>query len=217
VVHDLVAEFDGSISAEHGIGRLKVGDLERYGDPVALAAMRAIKTALDPAGILNPRGGAARCRVTAQGLASDCVPGDPEHGIEAGEDRMSISRRQMMAGTAGLGAAFAFRPLMAQPESVAGAGFMRTRIGEFEVVALSDGAVQRPLDDAFVRNASLRRCRRRWQRRACRSITSPTASRPSWSSSVGGTSFSTRASPTMGPMGRGFCSTAWRPPGSTPA
>jgi glyoxylase-like metal-dependent hydrolase (beta-lactamase superfamily II) len=68
---------------------------------------------------------------------------------------MSISRRQMMAGTAGLGAAFAFRPLMAQPESVAGEGFMRTRIGEFEVVALSDGAVQRPLDDAFVRNASL--------------------------------------------------------------
>ncbi|WP_158968817.1 FAD-binding oxidoreductase [Chachezhania sediminis] len=53
-VHDLVAEMDGSISAEHGIGRLKVGELERYGDPVKLAAMRAIKAALDPVGIMNP-------------------------------------------------------------------------------------------------------------------------------------------------------------------
>jgi FAD/FMN-containing dehydrogenase len=53
-VHDLVHELGGSISAEHGIGRFKVPDLERYGDPVALAAMRAIKAALDPAGILNP-------------------------------------------------------------------------------------------------------------------------------------------------------------------
>jgi FAD/FMN-containing dehydrogenase len=44
----------GSFSAEHGIGRLKVADLERYGDPARLAAMRAIKTALDPLGILNP-------------------------------------------------------------------------------------------------------------------------------------------------------------------
>ena len=54
VVHDLVHEFDGSVSAEHGIGRLKVGDLERYGDPAKLATMRAIKSALDPAGIMNP-------------------------------------------------------------------------------------------------------------------------------------------------------------------
>ena len=53
-VHDLVHEMEGSVSAEHGIGRLKVDDLERYGDPVKLAAMRAIKDALDPAGILNP-------------------------------------------------------------------------------------------------------------------------------------------------------------------
>jgi FAD/FMN-containing dehydrogenase len=53
-VHDLVAEHGGSFSAEHGIGRLKVGDLERYGDPAKLAAMRAIKAALDPLGILNP-------------------------------------------------------------------------------------------------------------------------------------------------------------------
>ncbi len=53
-VHDLVASLGGSVSAEHGVGRLKVGDLERYGDPAKLAAMRAIKAALDPAGILNP-------------------------------------------------------------------------------------------------------------------------------------------------------------------
>ncbi len=54
LVHDLVHEMDGSVSAEHGIGRLKVDDLERYGDPAKLAAMRAIKAALDPKGILNP-------------------------------------------------------------------------------------------------------------------------------------------------------------------
>lgn len=53
-VHDLVHEFHGSVSAEHGIGRLKVDDLERYGDPAKLQAMRAIKVALDPKGIMNP-------------------------------------------------------------------------------------------------------------------------------------------------------------------
>jgi FAD/FMN-containing dehydrogenase len=53
-IHDLVHEMGGSVSAEHGIGRLKVDDLQRYGDPAKLAAMRAIKAALDPAGIMNP-------------------------------------------------------------------------------------------------------------------------------------------------------------------
>ncbi|MET4128501.1 FAD-binding oxidoreductase [Roseovarius sp. MBR-6] len=53
-LHDLVHEMGGSVSAEHGIGRLKVDDLERYGDPVKLGAMRAIKAALDPLGIMNP-------------------------------------------------------------------------------------------------------------------------------------------------------------------
>lgn len=53
-VHDLVAAAGGSISAEHGIGRLKVEDLERYGDPAKLRAMRALKAALDPFGIMNP-------------------------------------------------------------------------------------------------------------------------------------------------------------------
>lgn len=54
LVHDLVDGLGGSVSAEHGIGRAKVADLERYGDPARLAALRAIKAALDPAGIMNP-------------------------------------------------------------------------------------------------------------------------------------------------------------------
>ncbi len=53
-IHDLVARYDGSFSAEHGIGRLKVGELQRYARPGALAAMRALKRALDPNGIMNP-------------------------------------------------------------------------------------------------------------------------------------------------------------------
>ncbi|WP_294624270.1 FAD-binding oxidoreductase [uncultured Roseovarius sp.] len=54
IVHDLVHAMAGSVSAEHGIGRLKVEDLERYGDAAHLSAMRAIKAALDPKGIMNP-------------------------------------------------------------------------------------------------------------------------------------------------------------------
>jgi len=53
-IHDLVSEFGGSFSAEHGIGRLKVGELERYTSPVELALMRAVKRAFDPHGIMNP-------------------------------------------------------------------------------------------------------------------------------------------------------------------
>jgi FAD/FMN-containing dehydrogenase len=53
-VHDLVAAFGGSFSAEHGIGQLKVTELERYASPVELALMRSIKAALDPRGIMNP-------------------------------------------------------------------------------------------------------------------------------------------------------------------
>lgn len=53
-IHDLVDAFGGSISAEHGIGRHKRDDLVTYGDPAKLSAMRAIKSALDPAGIMNP-------------------------------------------------------------------------------------------------------------------------------------------------------------------
>ena len=53
-VHDLVHELGGSISAEHGVGRTKVADLQTYGDPAKLSAMRAIKAGLDPLGIMNP-------------------------------------------------------------------------------------------------------------------------------------------------------------------
>ena len=53
-IYDLVHQYGGSFSAEHGVGRLKVADLETYGDPTRLAAIRAIKAALDPKGIMNP-------------------------------------------------------------------------------------------------------------------------------------------------------------------
>ena len=53
-VHDLVARYRGSFSAEHGIGRHKVAELARYEDPVALSLMRGIKRLLDPHGIMNP-------------------------------------------------------------------------------------------------------------------------------------------------------------------
>ena len=50
----VVHQMGGSVSAEHGIGRLKIDDLERYGDPVKLAVMRQIKDTLDPGGVMNP-------------------------------------------------------------------------------------------------------------------------------------------------------------------
>ncbi|WP_424832878.1 FAD-binding oxidoreductase [Ruegeria sp.] len=53
-VHELVHAYEGSVSAEHGVGRLKAEDVEQYGDRTKLAAMRAIKQALDPMGIMNP-------------------------------------------------------------------------------------------------------------------------------------------------------------------
>ncbi|HEU0160859.1 MAG TPA: FAD-binding oxidoreductase [Rhizomicrobium sp.] len=53
-VHDIVKAFGGSISAEHGIGAMKVAALPRYKSHAELEAMRAIKAALDPKNILNP-------------------------------------------------------------------------------------------------------------------------------------------------------------------
>jgi D-lactate dehydrogenase (cytochrome) len=53
-VHDLVAKYQGSFSAEHGIGQLKVEELRRYAQPAELAAMHRIKQALDPHHIMNP-------------------------------------------------------------------------------------------------------------------------------------------------------------------
>ena len=53
-VFDQVKAFNGSISAEHGVGSLKADKLTHYKDPTALAMMRAIKQALDPQNLLNP-------------------------------------------------------------------------------------------------------------------------------------------------------------------
>ena len=53
-VHRLTHELGGSVSAEHGVGRLKVNDIEVFGDPVKLHLMRQIKDTLDPQAILNP-------------------------------------------------------------------------------------------------------------------------------------------------------------------
>jgi FAD/FMN-containing dehydrogenase len=54
VVHDIVARFNGSISAEHGLGKLKREEITRYKSALELDMMRRVKAALDPAGIMNP-------------------------------------------------------------------------------------------------------------------------------------------------------------------
>ncbi len=54
IVHDIVVELGGSISAEHGIGRLKVESNAHYKSAVEIDLMKKIKAALDPAGIMNP-------------------------------------------------------------------------------------------------------------------------------------------------------------------
>jgi FAD/FMN-containing dehydrogenase len=54
LVHDLVHDLRGSISAEHGIGQLKREELRRYKSPVEMALMRSVKQALDPRGLMNP-------------------------------------------------------------------------------------------------------------------------------------------------------------------
>ncbi|MFW2852930.1 FAD-binding oxidoreductase [Sphingomonas sp. TX0543] len=53
-VGDLVVAAGGSISAEHGIGQMKLAELERLSSPARMAALRAIKHAIDPYGIMNP-------------------------------------------------------------------------------------------------------------------------------------------------------------------
>lgn len=54
IVHDLVHEAGGSISAEHGLGQLKREEIRRYKSPVELELMRAVKSAFDPLGLMNP-------------------------------------------------------------------------------------------------------------------------------------------------------------------
>ena len=54
IVHDIVADMEGSISAEHGIGRIKKAELAHYRAPLELELMRTLKAQLDPKGIMNP-------------------------------------------------------------------------------------------------------------------------------------------------------------------
>jgi len=54
IVHDTVAEFDGSISAEHGLGQYKRDEILRYKSTVEVELMRALKRVVDPLGIMNP-------------------------------------------------------------------------------------------------------------------------------------------------------------------
>jgi FAD/FMN-containing dehydrogenase len=55
LVHDLVASLGGSISAEHGLGSMKTAEALKYKSPVEVAALRAVRLALDPGRIMNPR------------------------------------------------------------------------------------------------------------------------------------------------------------------
>jgi FAD/FMN-containing dehydrogenase len=54
VVHDIVTAMKGSISAEHGIGRLRREELQHYKSPVALDLMKKIKAVIDPDNLMNP-------------------------------------------------------------------------------------------------------------------------------------------------------------------
>jgi FAD/FMN-containing dehydrogenase len=55
IVHDIAASFTGSISAEHGLGAMKTAEALAYKDPIEVSALRAIRGALDPKRIMNPR------------------------------------------------------------------------------------------------------------------------------------------------------------------
>jgi FAD/FMN-containing dehydrogenase len=55
IVHDITARYDGSISAEHGLGAMKSAEALRYKSPAQVEAMRAVRNALDPLKIMNPR------------------------------------------------------------------------------------------------------------------------------------------------------------------
>jgi D-lactate dehydrogenase (cytochrome) len=54
IVHDIVARYHGSISAEHGIGLLRREELRHYKSPLEIELMQRLKAALDPQGIMNP-------------------------------------------------------------------------------------------------------------------------------------------------------------------
>ncbi len=54
IVYDALDAFDGSISAEHGLGQLKREEIRRHKSPLELELMQALKRALDPKGVMNP-------------------------------------------------------------------------------------------------------------------------------------------------------------------
>ena len=54
IVNSLVNKYSGSISAEHGIGRMKVSELNKFEDPGKLYMMKLIKSVVDPKNLLNP-------------------------------------------------------------------------------------------------------------------------------------------------------------------
>jgi len=54
IVYDTLDAFDGSISAEHGLGQLKREEVRRHKDPLELELMRALKRTLDPHNLMNP-------------------------------------------------------------------------------------------------------------------------------------------------------------------
>ncbi len=54
IIHSIVSEMNGSISAEHGIGRMKTEELLVHSDPIKISLIRAVKSAVDPYGIMNP-------------------------------------------------------------------------------------------------------------------------------------------------------------------
>jgi FAD/FMN-containing dehydrogenase len=54
IVHGVVRELEGSISAEHGVGLMKRDEIAHYKPPIEIELMRRVKRALDPANIMNP-------------------------------------------------------------------------------------------------------------------------------------------------------------------
>jgi FAD/FMN-containing dehydrogenase len=54
-IHDIVHDIGGSISAEHGLGAMKTAEAVRYKSAAEVEAMRALRAALDPKRIMNPR------------------------------------------------------------------------------------------------------------------------------------------------------------------
>jgi FAD/FMN-containing dehydrogenase len=54
IVHDIVWDFGGSISAEHGLGLMKRDEITHYKSQIEMDTMRALKRTLDPNNILNP-------------------------------------------------------------------------------------------------------------------------------------------------------------------